>query len=142
MTLRHSDKSVGVAIAGVLESCPLRTFARNTELGSSKMQGVEEQQTACIYVLQDIAIVNIVARMAAGNVVLHTVPSGTIFAPDSTFFGLPEDTKIAWLCDQNADVKVKVISSEALSGGEISISILRWLAQEQQKEMSGYIATW
>lgn len=56
---------------------------------------------------------------------------------------LPEDTKIKWVCDENSPkVTVRELSSTLLADSkpELASVCLRWLCQEQRREMIHYLA--
>lgn len=87
VTLRNKDKGVVSVIAPVLEACPTRSLVGGSSF-QRKMDGSSQDDlTPSLFVVQDVATVNVVAGMAAGDLVLYTLDPGTIFAPDPSFFG-------------------------------------------------------
>jgi hypothetical protein len=87
VTLRNKDKGAASLIASMLDACPTRTVSGGSTF-DRKVSGTSlEDFSPCLYVVQDVATVNVVAAMAAGDIVLHSLDPGSIFAPDATFFG-------------------------------------------------------
>lgn len=161
LTLRNKDKGAASVLASMLDGCPTRVFAGGSVVKRKLDLSSTEDMSPCLYVVQDVATVNCVAAMAAGDVLLHTLDPGSIFAPDSTFFGfvivivgfcvslivlfvprLEDETKIKWVCDENnAQVVVREVSASMLaeSKPELTCICLRWLCQELDRELLHYI---
>lgn len=141
VTLRNKDKSAASVIVSMLEACPTRVAAGGSKFQRS-LDGSESDISPCLYVVQGVATVNCVATMAVGDLVLYTLDPGSVFAPDATFFGLTDDTKVKWVCDENSQqVVAKEVSAAMLaeSKPELACVYLRWLAQEQERELLTYL---
>jgi hypothetical protein len=120
--------------ARAYDTFPLVTFPQNSAIASSGHPAV--------YVLQDVPSVRVVAKMAAGDLLLQTLGPGAMFVADSAFFGLPDDSKVAWISDPNADVPAREISIEALGeSDQLCVSVLRELVRVQVLEMQKYLST-
>ena len=81
-----------------------------------------------------------VAKMAAGDLKLRTLEPGTIFVTDSAFYGLPEDSKQACVCDANSEVTVTEVTGAALAqSSELCEVVLRGLLVAQMASMKSYV---
>ncbi len=142
VTLRNKDKSAANVIVSMLEACPTRVLAGGTAF-QRDLESTGADISPCLYVVQGVATVNCVAAMAVGDLVLYTLNPGSMYAPDATFFGLTDDAKIKWVCDANSQqVVAKEVSASMLaeSKPELACTCLRWLAQEQEREMLSYLS--
>ena len=94
----------------------------------------------CVYILGDVGKVNVVAKMAAGDLTMRTMTPGTPFVTDSAFFGVPEDTKQIWVCDANAEVTVTEVSGAALAeSSELCLVLLKDLLSTQVQTLESYL---
>ncbi len=131
--LMRRDMTV-VSAGRTFDTFPTVTFPQGSVITSGDRPSV--------YVLQDVASVRVVAKMAAGDLLLETLGPGAMFVTDSAFFGLPNDAKVAWVSDPNSEVTAREISVEALGeSDQLCVSVLKELVKVQVLEMQKYLVS-
>lgn len=71
---------------------------------------------------------------------LYNLHPGSVFVTDPAFFGLPDDSKVTYVADENSAVTVREVSVEALGESEaLCVSVLKELFKVQMAEAQHYV---
>ncbi len=77
-----------------------------------------------------------------GDLALYTLHPGNVFVADPAFFGLADDSKCAYVADENSSVTVREVSVESLGESEgLCAAVLKDLFKVQMQEMQSYVTS-